>query len=242
MGAAVADVGRFYGLPTQCGINSSGAKEPGWQSALDDTTTTFLSLAAGVDMLTGIGMVSGGRIFSYEEMALAADTMSQARAVAAGIDLSGLAAADAAAEAPAPPAAGASAHRASQPHRYWAAGGRQTAVDRAHERVARIVEGHRPPPLDAGARRGAAAPRADRLTGPLPGAAPRPSVARRTRRGPGGPAARPSLLPPFRQDGPAAASLLPYGSGLAGEVVQRVRVVGCRLEGPRARREGLARQ
>ena len=81
---------RFYGLPTQCGINSSGAKEPGWQSALDDTTTTFLSLAAGVDMLTGVGMVSGGRIFSYEEMALAADTVSQARAVARGIDLSGL--------------------------------------------------------------------------------------------------------------------------------------------------------
>ena len=64
MAAAVADVGHFYGLPTQCGINSSGAKEPGWQSALDDTTTTYLSAAAGVDMLTGVGMVSGGRIFS----------------------------------------------------------------------------------------------------------------------------------------------------------------------------------
>lgn len=84
MGAAVADVGHRWGLPTQCGVNSSGAKEPGWQSALDDTTTTFLSLAAGVDMLTGVGMVSGGRIFSLEEMALAAETLSQARAVAAG--------------------------------------------------------------------------------------------------------------------------------------------------------------
>ena len=48
MGAAVGDVGHFYGLPTQCGVNSSGAKQPGWQSALDDVTTTFLSMAAGV--------------------------------------------------------------------------------------------------------------------------------------------------------------------------------------------------
>jgi trimethylamine---corrinoid protein Co-methyltransferase len=164
MGAAVADVGAFYGLPTQCGINSSGAKEPGWQSALDDTTTTFLSLAAGVDMLTGVGMVSGGRIFSFEEMALAADTMSQARAVAAGIGLSGVAllAEDAPGrgdERPAAPKDRASASSAApaapgqslildQPHRYWAAGGRQTAVDRAHERVAHIVAEHTPPPLD----------------------------------------------------------------------------------------------
>lgn len=85
MGAAAADIGRFYGLPTQCGVNSSGAKEPSWQSALDDTTTTGLSLLAGVDMLTGVGMVSGGRIFSFEEMLLAADVAERARAVAAGL-------------------------------------------------------------------------------------------------------------------------------------------------------------
>ena len=44
----------------------------------------FLSLAAGVDMLAGVGMVSGGRIFSYEEMALAAEMLGTARAVAGG--------------------------------------------------------------------------------------------------------------------------------------------------------------
>jgi len=85
MGAAAADIGRFYGLPTQCGVNSSGAKEPSWQSALDDTTTTCLSLLAGVDMLTGVGMVSGGRIFSCEELVLAVDVAERARAAAAGL-------------------------------------------------------------------------------------------------------------------------------------------------------------
>ena len=153
MGAAVADVGRFYGLPTQCGINSSGAKAPSWQTALDDTTTTFLSVAAGVDMLTGVGMVSGGRIFSFEEMALAAEVANHARAVAAGIDLTGLTG-----EAPGaslgavpglvPPPVEAPSLIEDRPHRYWAASGRQTALDRAHERIARIVAGHRAPPLD----------------------------------------------------------------------------------------------
>ena len=144
MSAAVGDVGRFYGLPTQCGINSSGAKLASWQSALDDTTTTYLSLASGVDLLTGVGMVSGGRIYSYEEMALAADILTQARTIARGIDLSSIGG----------PAGGAAAPAAGpsliddQPYRHWSAGGRQTALDRAHERVARIAAEHRPPALD----------------------------------------------------------------------------------------------
>jgi trimethylamine---corrinoid protein Co-methyltransferase len=145
MGAAVADVGQYYGLPTQCGVNSSGAKEPGWQSALDDTTTTWLSLAAGVDMLTGVGMVSGGRIFSYEEMALAAEALTMARGVAAGIDLSAV---GGSADGPAP-AAGPSV---VAPAPAGAAAPEDTGVTpwaRAHERVAGIVATHEPPALDA---------------------------------------------------------------------------------------------
>ena len=144
MAAAVGDVGHFYGLPTQCGVNSSGAKEPSWQSALDDTTTTYLSLAAGVDMLTGVGMVSGGRIFSYEEMALGVETLSHARGIAAGLDLT---ASGGSAGGQASPAAGPSL-AVDRSHRAWTAGGRETAIDRAHERVAAAVAAHRPPALD----------------------------------------------------------------------------------------------
>jgi len=144
MAAAVGDVGHFYGLPTQCGVNSSGAKEPNWQSALDDTTTTYLSLAAGVDMLTGVGMVSGGRIFSYEEMALGVDILTHARSIASGIDVT---AAGGSAGGQAAPAAAPSI-AADLPHRHWTAGGRVTAVDRAHERIVGVVAAHRPPALD----------------------------------------------------------------------------------------------
>ena len=146
MGAAAGDVGQYYGLPTQCGVNSSGAKQPGWQSALDDTTTTYLSLAAGVDMLTGVGMISGGRIFSYEEMALAVEALAQARAVAAGIDLSSIDGGPAGGGAA--PAAGPTLV-ADVPFEAWAAAGGPTPLRRAHERIAAIVGGHQPPALDA---------------------------------------------------------------------------------------------
>jgi trimethylamine--corrinoid protein Co-methyltransferase len=132
MGAAVGDVGHFYGLPTQCGVNSSGAKQPGWQSALDDVTTTFLSMAAGVDMLTGVGMVSGGRIFSFQEVVLAAEIAAQARAIMAGIALDGR---------PLDAAAG------------WAAGEppsreRGAPDERATARVRELQRTHEPPALD----------------------------------------------------------------------------------------------
>lgn len=134
MGAAAGDIGRFYGLPTQCGVNSSGAKEPSWQSALDDTTTTLLSLAAGVDMLTGVGMVSGGRIFSYTEMALAADTIARARGMATGLDLSAVGGPPRGAS-PAGPVVTGLALSGPDP------------LESARERMREILREHRPPAL-----------------------------------------------------------------------------------------------
>jgi trimethylamine---corrinoid protein Co-methyltransferase len=87
MGAAVGDIGRYYGLPTQCGVNGAGAKEAGWQSAVDDVATTMLSLLDGVDMITGVGMVCGGRFFSLEEMVLATEVTAAARGFAAAAGL-----------------------------------------------------------------------------------------------------------------------------------------------------------
>lgn len=87
MGAAVGDIGRYYGLPTQCGVNSAGAKASGWQSAVEDVATTMLSLLDGVDMLTGVGMVCGGRFFSLEEMVLATEVTAAVRGFAAAVGL-----------------------------------------------------------------------------------------------------------------------------------------------------------
>jgi trimethylamine--corrinoid protein Co-methyltransferase len=84
MAAAVGDIGDCVGLPTQCGVNASSAKEPGWQSAMEDVTTTFVSMMAGVDLLAGVGMLAGGRAFSYAEALLGAEIAGLARVLAAG--------------------------------------------------------------------------------------------------------------------------------------------------------------
>ena len=131
MGAAVADVGRFYRLPTQCGVNASGAKMPGWQAAIDDVSTTLLSVLAGVDMIAGVGMVAGGRVFSCEEMALAAEVTAVARDLARGSNGD---------ERP-----GASAAPIAE-----AAAGGGDAVELARSRVRSLLDTHRPPALDAG--------------------------------------------------------------------------------------------
>jgi trimethylamine---corrinoid protein Co-methyltransferase len=127
MGAAVGDVGRFYGLPTMCGINASGAKQPGWQSAVDDVTTTWLSMLGGVDMLTGVGMVAGGRVFSFEELILGAEVAAMARASSGTIAATSPAAAEAV--------------------RSWLPAGDGEARERARSRARDILATHEPPPL-----------------------------------------------------------------------------------------------
>ena len=136
MGAAVGNVGAFYELPTQCGTNASAAKEPGWQSVIDDVTTTYLSLLAGVDMMAGVGMVSGGRIFSFEELILGTEVVAAARAAARAAATSD-AAADAAGEARR------LAARLAGPD------GSQTAARESARGLARdLLTHHTPPPLE----------------------------------------------------------------------------------------------
>jgi len=76
-------------------------------------------------------------------MALAVETLAEARALAAGIDASSFGGGP-----------GGHASLAAGPtlmidesHRHWTAAGRQTALDRAHQRIADAVASHRPPPL-----------------------------------------------------------------------------------------------
>jgi trimethylamine---corrinoid protein Co-methyltransferase len=131
MASAVGDIGRYYSLSTQAGVNASGGKLPGWQSAIDDVATTFTSLLSGVDMLAGVGMVASDSLFSCEEMVLAAEITGVARRLAGGLAGTG-----ALANAPELPG--------------WLVGAREDAVARAHERVLELLATHQPPPLEAG--------------------------------------------------------------------------------------------
>jgi trimethylamine:corrinoid methyltransferase-like protein len=133
MGAAVGDIGAFYGLPTQCGVNASSAKAPGWQTAMEDVTTTFVSMMAGVDLLTGVGMLAAGRVFSFAEMLLGAEIAGLARVLISGATSRASGGARLGLLRDGPPE-GVKAHP-------------DVSVE-ARERVRVLLSAHRPPPLD----------------------------------------------------------------------------------------------
>ena len=84
-GAATNSLADFYRVPLSMGAFATGAKEPGWQSAVDNTLSSFMAAAAGADMLLGAGLLHGSRILSYEMLVLDAEIWSIVRAMSRGI-------------------------------------------------------------------------------------------------------------------------------------------------------------
>jgi len=86
-GAATNRLADFYNVPLSMGAFATGAKEPGWQSALDDSFSAFMAVATLSDMLLGAGLLYGSRIFSYEEMLLSSEIWSILVAMFKGIEI-----------------------------------------------------------------------------------------------------------------------------------------------------------
>lgn len=84
-GAATNRLADFYRVPLSMGAFATGAKEPGWQSALDNAFSAFMAAASGADMLLGAGLLHGSRILSYEMLVMDAEIWSLVRAMHHGI-------------------------------------------------------------------------------------------------------------------------------------------------------------
>jgi trimethylamine---corrinoid protein Co-methyltransferase len=69
-GAATNRLADFYNVPLSMGAFATGAKEPDWQAALDNSLSSFMASLTGADMLLGAGLLHGSRILSYEQMLL----------------------------------------------------------------------------------------------------------------------------------------------------------------------------
>ncbi len=68
---AVANVlADFYNVPLSMGSFATGAKEPNWQAGLENSFSTFMACVVMSDMLLGVGLLHGSRIWSYEQMLL----------------------------------------------------------------------------------------------------------------------------------------------------------------------------
>jgi trimethylamine--corrinoid protein Co-methyltransferase len=84
-GAATNVLSDFYRVPLSMGAFATGAKEPGWQSAVDNSFSSFMAVSTGADMLLGAGLLHGSRIFSFEELVMDSEIWSIVRGMSRGI-------------------------------------------------------------------------------------------------------------------------------------------------------------
>ena len=75
-GAATNNLADFYHVPLSMGAFATGAKEPGWQSAVENSLSAFMAVSTLSDMLLGAGLLHGSRILSYEMLMLDAEIWS----------------------------------------------------------------------------------------------------------------------------------------------------------------------
>jgi len=85
LAAAATQLGHSFGLPVNMGTMATGAKEPGWQAAVDDALSTAASVFAGADMMSGAGMLDGSRTLSYPHLIMETELYRIVARLAQGI-------------------------------------------------------------------------------------------------------------------------------------------------------------
>jgi trimethylamine--corrinoid protein Co-methyltransferase len=86
-GAATNRLADFYHVPLSMGAFATGAKEPDWQAAVDNSLSAFMAVSTLSDMLLGAGLLNGSRILSYEEMMLDAEIWGLLKVMFQGIEV-----------------------------------------------------------------------------------------------------------------------------------------------------------
>lgn len=86
-GAATNILADFYNIPLSMGSFATGAKLPDWQAGIENSLSTFMASLVMSDMLLGVGLLHGSRIWSYEQMLLDCEIFSIIHKVMQGIQV-----------------------------------------------------------------------------------------------------------------------------------------------------------
>jgi trimethylamine--corrinoid protein Co-methyltransferase len=86
-GAATNALADFYDVPLSMGSFATGAKEPDWQAGIENSLSTLMASLAMSDMLLGVGLLDGSRIWSYEQMLMDCEIFSIVQKMMEGIPI-----------------------------------------------------------------------------------------------------------------------------------------------------------
>ena len=84
-GAATNALADYYDVPLSMGSFATGAKEPDWQAGIENSLSTLMASLVMSDMLLGVGLLDGSRIWSYEQMLMDCEIFSIVQKMMEGI-------------------------------------------------------------------------------------------------------------------------------------------------------------